>query len=280
MSRARRHSAPPAPKPEPQASPAPPATPSLRERLALIDPLEWLMLALAVVSVAMLCYEVWGSPSEFWRSRIILADTVICAIFAAEFALRWSREHWSWRYFLRNWYDVLGMIPVAHPALRGFRLLRAVRIAVLVARLGLTADRAMGDEFTYRLLSRVRDAVVEAIGGAMTIYVLDEVSRVLQRGTYTRNVANALAENRTALEAMIVEKVEADPRSRNLRRLPFYDDILRSVVRATLDVASGILQDPRTDELVADLLRENLDQIREAVRKDEQARGHAGGARS
>lgn len=276
MSRARSHSA---PQPAPPASPAPRASPGLGARLARIDPVEWLMLALAVVSVAMLSYEVWGDPGEAWRSRIILADTLICAIFAVEFAVRWSRERWSWRYVLRNWYDVLGMIPVAHPALRGFRLLRVVRIAVLVARLGLTADRAMGDEFTYRLLSRVRDAVVEAIGGAMTIYVLDEVAHVLRQGTYTRNVANALAANRASLEAMIVEKVEGDPRSRTLRRLPFYDDILRSVVRATLDVASGILEDPRTDELVADLLRENLEQIREAVRKDEEARGHAGGAR-
>jgi len=252
----------------------PPEPPGLLARLRVINPLDWVMLALALVSVAMLSYEVWGGASEIWRARIILADTVICAVFAVEFAVRWSRAGWSRQYLLRNWYDVLGMIPVAHPALRGLRLLRVVRIVVLLARLGLTADRALGDEFTYRLLNRVRDSAVEAIGGAVTLYVLDEVARVLKQGTYTRNIASALAENRTALEDMVVEKVQADPRSRNLRRLPFYDDIVRSVARATLDVAGGILEDPRTEDLVADLLRENLEQIREAVRKDEAARGH------
>ncbi|MGH8482579.1 MAG: ion transporter [Nevskiaceae bacterium] len=248
--------------------------PRLAERLRRIDPLDWVMLALALLSVGLLSWETWGGASEAWRTRIVFADLVFCAIFAVEFAVRWSREGWSRRYLARNWYEVLGMIPVAHPALRGFRLLRIVRVVVLLSRLGSAADRALGDEFTYRLLTRVQDGVVEAIGGAVTLYVLDEVARVLERGTYTRNIAAALAENRGDLEDMIVEKVEQDPRSRQLRRLPFYDDLVRAVTRATLDVATGILDDPRTDELVADLLRQNLQQIREAVRQDEQARGH------
>ena len=258
----------------PPPTPLPPPAVPLAARLARIDPLDWVMLALAVLSVGMLAYEAWGGPAEAWRARIIFADGVICAIFALEFGLRWSREGFSRDYLLRNWYEVLGMIPVAHPALRGFRLLRFVRIAVLLSRLGRAADRALGDEFTYRLVNRVQDGVVDAIGGAVTLYVLDEVARVLSRGTYTRNIAAALAENRAALEDMIVEKVEQDPRSKRLARLPFFDDLVRAVTRATLDVATGILQDPRTDELVADMLRENLEQIREAVRQDEAARGH------
>lgn len=262
------------PRSTPPPPPQPPAPPPLVARLKLIDPLDWVMLALAVLSVGMLAYDAWGAPAETWRARIIFADGVICAIFALEFGVRWSRERFSRDYLVRNWYEVLGMIPVAHPALRSFRLLRLVRIVVLLSRLGRAADRALGDEFTYRLVNKVQDGVVDAIGGAVTLYVLDEVSRVLSRGTYTRNIAAALAENRSDLENMIVEKVEQDPRSRQLRRLPFYDDLVRAVTRAMLDVATGILQDPRTDELVADMLRENLEQIREAVRQDEAARGH------
>src|SRR5688500_18698953 len=104
----------------PESAPRhPPVPPGLLARLRLSNPLGWVMLALALFSVALLCYELWGGVSETWRTRIIVADTVICAIFAVEFAVRWSRVGWSRQYLLRNWYDVLGMIPVAHPALRG-----------------------------------------------------------------------------------------------------------------------------------------------------------------
>ncbi len=120
----------------------------------------------------------------------------------------------------------------------------------------------------------MQGGVVEAIGGAVTLYVLDEVARVLERGTYTRNIAAALAENRGDLEDMIVEKVEQDPRSRQLRHLPFYDDLVRAVTRATLDVATGILGITDTDELVADLQIPQTELAREAVRQDEEARGH------
>src|SRR5690348_3371009 len=161
----------------------PPPPLPLVERLRRIDPLDWAMLALAVFSVGLLCYEFWGDVGELWRARIVVADFMICGIFAAEFGVRWRRENWARSYLWRNWYEVLGMIPVAHPALRSLRLLRIVRILVLLSRVGSAADRALGDEFTYRVLKRVQDGVVEAIGGAVTIYVLEEVSRVLARGT-------------------------------------------------------------------------------------------------
>src|SRR5690625_5368148 len=39
--------------------------------------------------------------------------------------------------FWRNWYEIIGMIPLSHPALRSFRLLRVVVVVARVAR----ADR-------------------------------------------------------------------------------------------------------------------------------------------
>lgn len=233
--------------------------------LSRIAPLDWLMLALAVFSVGLLCYETWWPVTEAERAAIIVADYVVCAIFAAEFAWRWSHTNWSRDYVLRNWYDILGMIPVAHPAIRGFRLFRVVRIVVLLSRFGRAADRALGEEFTYRLVNRFRDAIVDSISGAVTVAVLDEVAEVLAKGTYTRNISAALEENREELRAMILEKFRSDPQAGRLRRLPFYDDIVQGVIDAGLRVVEGVLNDPRTEELVADMLKENLTQIRSAV---------------
>src|SRR5258708_22312188 len=121
------------------------------------------------------------------------------------------------------------MIPVSRAAIRGFRLFRVVRIVVLLSRFGMATDRAVGEEFTYRMVNRFRDAIVDSISGAVTVAVLDEVAEVLTKGTYTRNISRALEENRAELRAMILEKLRDDPQTGRLRRLPFYDDIVESV---------------------------------------------------
>lgn len=245
---------------------APMSTPAVRR----IRPLDWLMLVLAVVSIGLLSYETWWAVDEATRHWILTADLVICALFAAEFLWRWREEGWRRDYLRRNWYEIIGMIPVAHPALRAFRLFRVIRIIVLLARFGMAADRSFGDEFTYRLLSRFKKAVVDSISGAVTVAVLEEVAEVLGKGTYTANISRALEQNQRELRAMILEKLRNDPQAGRLRRLPFYNDIVESVIDAGLRVIEEVLKDPRTDELVADMLRENLAQIRGAVQARDQ----------
>lgn len=227
--------------------------------------LDWLMLALAVISIGLLCYETWWPLTELQRQAILIGDYVICAVFAAEFVWRWHGEGWNGRYLRHNWYEVVGMLPISSPAIRGFRLFRVIRIVVLLSRFGMAADRSLGDEFTYRLLSKVKKGVVDSISSAVTVAVLEEVAQVLKKGTYTANVSRALLENQQDLRAMILEKLRNDPQTGRLRRVPFYDDIVQSVIDAALRVVEEVLKDSRTDELVADVLRENLTQIQAAV---------------
>ena len=228
-----------------------------------ISVVDWAMLALAVVSVALLVYAIFGDASPATAQAIFIADYLVCAVFAAEFLWRWWATGWDRRFPVRNWYEILGMIPVSHPALRGFRLLR---IVVLVMRLARAADRALGEQFTIRLVRRLSGAIIEEIKRPITVAVLDEVVAVLQTGHYSRNVARALQENRAELRAMILEKIKEDDQAGRLSALPFHDDIVRAVADVVLRVLHEVLNDPRTDELVADVLRENVEQIRLAVR--------------
>lgn len=176
-------------------------------RLQRINSIDWIMLALALVSIVLLGYESWGPMTDAERAEILLADDVICAIFALEFAWRWRAAQWKAEFLVRNWYEIVGMIPVAHPAIRGFRLFRIIRIVVLLSRFGSAADRALGEDFTYLLVNRFRDTIVGSISGAVTVAVLDEVSAVLTQGTYTRSISRALSENQTEVRAMILEKL-------------------------------------------------------------------------
>ena len=71
---------------------------------------------------------------------------------------------------------------------------------------------------------------------------------------------------------MFAEKIKHDPTARRIGLLPFHDRIIDEASETTLRVLLEVLADPRTDELVSDMLRDNIDQIRAAVRAREDER--------
>ncbi|MFQ6394693.1 ion transporter [Nocardia sp. KC 131] len=220
------------------------------------------MLALAVVSVVLVAWVTFFPVSGHTHRVIVAIDYSVCAIFAVEFLWRWRRAGWPWTFPFIYWYEVLGMIPVTSPFFRGFRLLRIVVIAV---RVGRVADRALGDRVTAAVVNRFVKTIVDVIKRPMTIAVLDEVAVVLRSGHYTRNIAAALEENRAEMDEMILELIKKDPAAGRVRFIPFHDDIIRLIADTTFRIVFQVLEDPRTDELVSDMLRENIDQIRDAV---------------
>ncbi|HEY5853409.1 MAG TPA: ion transporter [Aldersonia sp.] len=225
--------------------------------------LDWFMLVLAIVSTGYLVWITFFDVPEQTVQWIYRIDYVVCGIFAVEFLWRWSRAGWNWKFPVVYWYEVLGMIPAATPWLRGLRLFRVV---VIFARLGRAADRAIGDQVTNAIFGRLIGVIVETVKRPVTIAVLDEVADVLRTGHYTRNVAAALEENQAELDEMILQMIRDDPAAGRLKFMPFHDDVVRLVADTVFRIVFRVLADPRTDELVSDLLRENIDQIRVAVK--------------
>lgn len=242
--------------------------PRRADRVTAVD---WLMLALALVSVAMLVYETWGPVTPEQRRQIFLADYVIIGIFAVEFTFRWVKDDRPKTFPLRNWYEVLGMIPVAHPAIRGFRLFRIIRIAVILSRFGRAADRAFGYGFTQRFLLRFKGLIVETVGDAITVKVLDETLAVLQKGAYTTNLADAMEKHGDDMMAIIAEKVKQDPEVGAVRHLPFFDTLVATSSKVTQRILIDLLRDPRMDQMVKDIIQLNVEQIRADVAKRDAA---------
>ena len=151
-----------------------------------------------------------------------------------------------------------------------------VLLLVLAVGFGVSVGAALLGALLVRMGMR-RPAVVERASGLaeralgvvkrpLTIVVLDEVAAVIQTGHYTRNISEALKENHDDLKALVAEKVKQDPNVRLIGRLPGYDAIVGEVTETTLRVLIEMLDDPRTDELISDLLRNNITQIKQAVR--------------
>jgi hypothetical protein len=74
------------------------------------------------------------------------------------------------------------------------------------------------------------------------------------------------------------EKLEQDRLTGRITAVPFTDRLVDSVSETTLRVIFSVLDDPRTDELISDLLRENILQMRTQVH--EHAYGDGKGAAS
>ncbi|MEP7021009.1 MAG: hypothetical protein ABI808_10180 [Pseudonocardiales bacterium] len=140
-------------------------------------------------------------------------------------------------------------------------------LSILAAFIGRALmRRGVHPPFIVRRINRITERIIDVIKKPITIAVLDEVAEVLQAGHYTRNIAAALKENQEEIKIMFAEKIKQDPTGRNLRLLPFHDRLINEASETTLRVLLEVLADPRTDELVSDLLRDNIIQIRAAVR--------------
>lgn len=140
-------------------------------------------------------------------------------------------------------------------------------VAGIVAR--ALIRRGIRPPFVVKLINRTSERVVETIKRPITVAMLDEVADVLREGHYARNLADALRENHAQVADMVREKIKQDPTGRHVGLIPFHDRMINEASETVLRVVLEVLADPRTDELISDLLRDNLAQLRQAVRERE-----------
>lgn len=244
------------PTPKPKKLPA-------RERP--LDFVDVVMLLLAMFSVGLLLYVMFINKEHADETWVFVVDTSICGVFLIEFLWRWRNASWNRMYPFSHWYEVLGMIPIAHPALRSLRLLRVVVIVVRVTRL---IYRVFGERLADRMVDQLTEPLIDAIKKPIIVLVLDEVVKVVEAGNIPAGLAEALRDNSDELEALVVEKLREDKVAGRLRLLPFSDTIIKQIIDTTMRVILEVLADPRVDEFVTDVVKENQQRIRDKILLD------------
>lgn len=157
-----------------------------------------------------------------------------------------------------SWQDiwiVIGVLAVV--------ILTSAVITPLLVRRGLRTPAGL------RIINQVSDRIVDVVKRPITVMVLDEVIDVIRTGQYTRNISDAIVENEDELKRLVAEKIREDGGIGVIGHLPGYDRVVTQISESVLHVVIGMLADPRMDEFVADLLRNNLEQIQEAVHRRE-----------
>lgn len=147
-----------------------------------------------------------------------------------------------------------------------------ILLAVVAGLLGRALlRRGLREPFVVKAINRASERVVVVIKRPITIAVLDEVATVLYTGSYTRNIAASLNQNRDEVKAVLAEKIKQDPNGRGLGLVPFHDRIIDQFTETAVRVLIEVLADPRTEELVSEMVRDNVDQIRRTVRERQDA---------
>jgi hypothetical protein len=234
-----------------------------------VRPIDAFVLLLALASVALVLVQALTDPTPDVERRIRWAEYGLIALFALEFLFALARHEHRVAYAVRNWYEVLALVPVTSGPVLAWSWYPAIAVAVVLARFGRVVDRLFGDEAFYRIVARTREVVVESVADAVTLRVLDQTLAVLQKGEYTRNLADALETHGDDMMAIITEKVKKDPEVGAVRHLPFFDSLVATSAKVTQRILIDLLRDPRMDQMVKDIIRLNVEQIRADVAKRE-----------
>ena len=121
--------------PAPNAVEAPPSPQENSSPLGTTIVDDVLMIALALVSVFLLCFEVLADQTPSQMQALEAADIAISMIFLAEFCIRLAKAPRKKLFLRRHWWELLAAIPITSETtqlLRGLNLLRLVRLIRLL----------------------------------------------------------------------------------------------------------------------------------------------------
>jgi uncharacterized protein (UPF0305 family) len=227
--------------------------------------IDFAMLAIAVFSVALLVIDLLWPALIFEQERqtwlLTRLDWGICGIFFAEFVFRLARSDRKGRFVLQNWYDILGMILFSHPALRGFRLLRFIRVVGTLMRLRRGLDRVFGEGYAVQLVRRYKNILVEVVSDAVILRVLSMVKTVVNKGQCRASIQQVIEARRGMITGLVKRNLNSSRTLATLERLPFAQSITSALVEEVTDVVIAIISDQQFEQVI----RETIDAIMKSI---------------
>jgi hypothetical protein len=217
-------------------------------------------------------FDVSGRLTDhFW-----ILDLPFLLLFWIEFVVRWIhalKRHTYARWFffpIFNWYDVLGLIPVA--VFRPFRLLRAVSMYMRLKRSELSS---VGQDIFTRTVLYFSNIITEEVSDRVAIRILSELREEIVDGTHTR-IARSVVEPRkgeietvlaTQLRQIITDE-ETLERLRTLVQLNLANAVEESEALRAVPLPNLILQ-PAVTAIGEVILETTLETISGTIDSDE-----------
>jgi len=224
---------------------------------------------------------------HFW-----ILDLPFLILFWIEFNIRWilairRKTYSKWFFFpIFNWYDVLGLIPVA--VFRPFRLLRAVSMYMRLRRSELSN---VGKDIFTRTVLYFSNIITEEVSDRVALKILTEYHEEVSDGTHARIIQSVVEPRKTEIEIVLANQIRqtlTDPQtigrlrsllslnlenaveqSESLQAIPLPNAILKPAVRVvgevildtTLETVTTTLDSPEGEQAVLEAAGAVLDDV-------------------
>lgn len=227
-------------------------------------------------------YNIDGKLTDwFW-----VLDLPFLILFWIEFCVRWiiavrRRTYSRWFFFpIFNWYDVLGLIPVA--VFRPFRLLRAVSMYMRLKRSELSN---VGKDIFTRTVLYFSNIITEEVSDRVALRILSEFHEEIENGTHTKITRSVIEPRASEIEDVLVAQTRqtlTDPRTierlRSLIQLNLENAVDESASLQAVPLPNVILKPAvrAIGEVILDTTIETVTATLESVEGEEALRETAG----
>ncbi len=161
-----------------------------------------------VLKALQLCYHrAYGLGGEhtdyFW-----IIDLPFLTLFWIEFLARWRlalkrKQYAQWFFFpIVNWYDVLGLIPIAY-----FRVFRLLRVVSMYMRLRRSELSVVGKDAFSRTVEYFSNIITEEVSDRVALRILGEFHEEIADGTHIRIVSETVEPRRSEIERVLVNQI-------------------------------------------------------------------------
>jgi len=233
-------------------------------------------------------YDIDGRLTDrFW-----ILDLPFLILFWIEFSVRWifalrHKTYARWFFFpIFNWYDVLGLIPLA-----GFRPFRLLRVVSMYMRLQRSELSNVGKDVFTRTVLYISNIITEEVSDRVALRILSEFHEEIKEGTHSRIIQSVVEPRKPDIEDVIVAQIrqtltneETLMRLRNLvqlnlvnavddsealRSVPLPNVVLKPAVKvigevivdATIETVDATLNSPEGEDAVRDVADAVIDDI-------------------
>jgi len=185
----------------------------------------------------------------FW-----ILDLPFLVLFWLEFLIRWfrsvrSREYARWFFFpIFNWYDVLGLMPMAF--FRPFRLLRLVSVYM---RLRESELSGIGKDYVSQLVEYFSNIITEEVSDRVALRILSEFEEEIIAGTHLRIAASVLEPRRRRVNRLLAARTAAVLGSS--RVLEDFRLLARLNLEKAIEESSGLASIPLPQVVLRPLIR-------------------------